>query len=89
VHGMRNLHWSVMIRRIIRRQQREPEPDVLEEVPQSIGISRSGPGYWYLTTIHGATFETHQHVEIRLDLERLLELQFEVNKAVAADHKYG
>jgi hypothetical protein len=55
--------------------------EVLDEVPVSIGVGGSDPE-WYLTTLHGDTFENHEHVEIRLDRARLLELQAEVNRAV-------
>jgi len=68
----------------IRRPER-PAHAVLDEVPQSIRVTRTGDNWW-LTTTHGATFETHDHIEIRLDRERLLELQREVNAAVAADN---
>jgi hypothetical protein len=74
-----------MIRRTIRRPER-PAHDVLEEVPQSITVSKHD-GDWWLTTTHGATFETHDHIEIRLDLERLLDLWNEVNAAVMAYNK--
>ena len=73
-----------MLRRPIRRPER-PAHAVLDEVPQSIRVSKIGDDWW-LTTTQGATFETHDHIEIRLDRERLLELQREVNAAVAADN---
>jgi hypothetical protein len=56
--------------------------DLLDQVPADIGITRIGDE-WYLTTRHGSTFEEHQHIEIKLDRERLLQLYSEVTDAVA------
>ena len=70
-----------MILRPIRKPKR-PAHAVLDEVPVQIGVSRHGD-YWYLTTVHGATFETHDHIEIRLDRVRLEELDHEVRQAMA------
>ena len=71
----------------IRRPER-PAHAVLDEVPQSIRVFRlKSDDSWWLATTHGATFETHDHIEIRLDLERLLDLWNEVNAAVMAYNK--
>jgi hypothetical protein len=57
--------------------------EVLDQVPVSITVSKVGDE-WYLTTTHldPDDHDHHEHIEIRLDRERLHQLYGEVARTV-------
>ena len=57
--------------------------EVLYQIPSSITVHKIGDE-WYLTTTHldPENPQHHEHIEIRLDRDRLLQLYGEVARAV-------